>query len=154
MTRLAWNNAHHYANCLECNTSFNCAPSVKRKFCSQKCYWDNMTKRRGTGTSGWKGGITEANKKERMLFHNTIRKEVLQRDNYTCTECSIQGGRLQVDHIKSWATYPHLRFKYTNCRTLCEGCHYKITFGKSKPSHVLLWGINLKNFNKQVRIVS
>lgn len=51
------------------------------------------------------------------------RKEVFDRDGYTCQECGIRGGVLNADHIKSWAYYPELRFDRNNGRTLCIDCH-------------------------------
>jgi len=73
-----------------------------------------------------------------------MQKEVFERDNYTCQMCDERGGKLQVDHIQSWAEYVELRFDMKNLRTLCMDCHYLITFGKKKPEGVI-WGHNLKH---------
>ena len=59
------------------------------------------------------------------------RKTVLERDNYTCQDCGVRGGSLQVDHIKSYALYPDLRWLLTNGRALCISCH-KRTFSYAK----------------------
>ncbi|MCR4291104.1 MAG: HNH endonuclease [Candidatus Scalindua sp.] len=95
----------------------------------------------GEKSPHWKGGITPKDRLERLKFRETIQKEVLKRDNYSCQLCGSTGD-LQVDHIQSWADYVDLRFSMDNCRTLCMGCHYKITFGKSKPKDIV-WGYNL-----------
>jgi hypothetical protein len=55
--------------CLSCGEEFFVCPSwIKRKFCSQKCYWQDMTKRKpwnygikdtkhmGPNSNHWKGG--------------------------------------------------------------------------------------------------
>lgn len=56
----------------------------------------------------------------------TIRKEVLARDNYTCTKCGVRGGRFapvtfHVDHIIPVGRGgSHAK---ANLRTLCTSCH-------------------------------
>ena len=60
--------------------------------------------------------------------------------------CDQVGGSLSVDHIKSWANYPELRFREDNCRTLCMACHYYITFKRKLPQGVV-WGHGL---NKRI----
>lgn len=94
----------------------------------------------GENNPSWKGGITPKNKLERKLFRDTIRKQVLERDDYTCQICGQRGVKLQVDHIQSWADYEDGRFDINNCRTLCMSCHYFITFGKPMASSVNTWG--------------
>ena len=94
----------------------------------------------------WKGGITTKDKLERIKFRKYIQKKVFERDNYTCQICDEQGGKLQVDHIQSWAEYVELRFNIENCRTLCQECHYEITFKKPMPQTIKTWGHNLKYY--------
>jgi 5-methylcytosine-specific restriction endonuclease McrA len=101
---------------------------------------------RGEKCYRWKGGITPENRMERHKFRQEIQKIVLERDNYTCQLCSKRGVALQVDHIQSWAEYPDLRFNVNNCRTLCDKCHYFVTFHKAMPDKVIRWGQNLKHF--------
>ncbi len=94
----------------------------------------------------WKGGITPFLEAERARFRKTIQKEVLKRDNYTCQLCGTRGGILHVDHIQSWDKYIELRFEMSNCRTLCQKCHYKITYGKPMTEKSIYWG-NAKGGN-------
>jgi len=103
-------------------------------------------KKRKSGSShyNWKGGITSENKRQRALFRNTCHKQVLERDNFTCGECSKKGINLHVNHIKEWAKFPELRFDLKNCVTLCVECHYRKTYGKEKKKNVV-WGNNLKH---------
>lgn len=88
----------------------------------------------------WKGGITPESKKERSRFLKYMRKKVFERDSYTCTFCFTRGETLHVDHIKSWAEFPELRFQLENCRTLCRRCHFEITFGYPMPEEST-WGL-------------
>lgn len=99
----------------------------------------------GSNGPGWKGGITSENKRQRSLFRRTMQKAVFERDDYICQICLERGGILQVDHIKSWADYPELRFVMDNCRTLCVDCHYEITFGVPMPSTTKTLGQKYKD---------
>lgn len=90
----------------------------------------------------WKGGRTTEDRAERARFHKYFRVKVMQRDNYTCQVCDNYGVEVQVDHIKSWADNPTLRFDLNNCRTLCTPCHYYLTYKKKMPRGIT-WGRNL-----------
>lgn len=80
----------------------------------------------GKKNSNWKGGITPVNAKIRAsLKYKKWREKVFKRDKYTCVWCKQVGGELNADHIKQFAYYPKLRFKLSNGRTLCIGCHKK-----------------------------
>lgn len=54
------------------------------------------------------------------------RKQVFDRDLYTCKKCGQIGGNLNAHHIKEFAKYPKLRYEVNNGITLCESCHKKI----------------------------
>lgn len=55
--------------------------------------------------------------------YKTLRKQIFNRDAFTCQMCLHKGGKLEMDHIKEWRNYPHLRYDLDNCRTLCRDCH-------------------------------
>lgn len=82
----------------------------------------------------WKGGITPVNLKIRgSLEYRLWRESVFKRDDFTCIWCKQKGGRLNADHIKSFADFPELRFAIDNGRTLCEKCHRTTdNFGRRK----------------------
>ncbi len=103
---------------------------------------EQLQKLRGANHYNWKGGITTHDRQERIRFQRTMQKAVFERDSYKCQICSSNGD-LQVDHIKSWADFPGLRFVLDNCRTLCAKCHYRITFNREMPRSVKGWGHNL-----------
>lgn len=86
------------------------------------------------------GFISSEKEKARQDFRQQVHSQVLRRDNYTCQICEQYGGYLNVDHIKSWAEYPELRHEISNCRTLCQACHYYITFKRKMPK-LSKWGI-------------
>lgn len=95
----------------------------------------NANIKRGADHTMWKGGVTPLYKTIRKSpEYKQWREAVFMRDNWTCQECGIKGGKLHPDHIKPFATYPELRFDISNGRTLCVECHRKT------PT----WGSNVK----------
>ena len=88
----------------------------------------------GERNPNWQGGITEKNKLARnCASYRDWRNAVFVCNNYTCQICGTRGGRLHVDHIKSFARYPDLRFNVSNGRTLCVECH------KNTESYLNRW---------------
>jgi len=83
----------------------------------------------------WKGGISYSKRTIRYCLMNhkeykKWRKDVFERDDYTCQNCkSKRGGNLEAHHIKGWDSYPNLRYCISNGLTLCKSCHYQ-TFTK------------------------
>lgn len=77
---------------------------------------------------------------ERMLGRYIIggmsatkwRKEVFNRDNYTCLICNQYGGALNAHHLDGWGWCKERRFDITNGVTLCVSCHndYHKIYGK------------------------
>lgn len=152
--------------CANCGKSMSVRPSdLKdgRKYCSRDCLKPMYSKlftgnKNAAGPSprkgkkmpqhsgekhwNWKGGITAEDHSERVRFRRTMQTNIFVRDDYTCQICSTHGVSLQVDHIKSWAKYPELRFEESNCRTLCMACHYYVTFKRKMPEGIV-WGHNL-----------
>ena len=88
----------------------------------------------GSKNPNWKGGVSPINKRiRRSSKFFQWRKQVFERDNYTCQLCFKRGGELHPDHIKQFAYYPKLRFELSNGRTLCKECHMKTkTWGFKK----------------------
>lgn len=81
---------------------------------------------RGENHPNWQGGKTESNAKIRnSLEMKNWRREVFERDDYTCKVCGKKGGRIRADHIKPFCLFPELRFVVSNGRTICEKCDLK-----------------------------
>lgn len=132
--------------CNQCEKNFTPKYVQGRHFfCSNKCSAKNNgaklkgVKRpqySGAKSGGWRGGVTPINESLRKgTEYKEWRSKVFERDNYTCKECNMRGGRgkkiiLNADHIKPFAFYPELRFEISNGRTLCIDCHRKTdTYG-------------------------
>lgn len=101
----------------------------------------------------WKGGVSPINKLLRgSLEYRNWRESIYERDNYTCVQCGERGGKIDPDHIISFASiiekvkfeqgvdrlydkcinYP-LLWDINNGRTLCRSCHKKTdTYGRPK----------------------
>ncbi len=89
--------------------------------------------KRGSKSHFWKGGLTEINKLIRQSIEYKLwREAVFTRDKFTCQLCKQLGGKLNADHIKSFALYPEFRTSIENGRTLCHPCHKKTeSYGKN-----------------------
>jgi 5-methylcytosine-specific restriction endonuclease McrA len=56
------------------------------------------------------------------------RRKILKRDNKTCKMPGCQSKtRLQVHHIRKWASASALRYELSNGITLCSTCHKSIS---------------------------
>lgn len=91
----------------------------------------------GENHYNWKGGISPENNLIRMSQEMMKwKKDVYNRDFYTCQSCKIKGGKLNAHHIMNFADYPELRTALDNGITLCEKCHIQFhqVYGKSKTN--------------------
>ena len=153
--------SHH---CSECGSEI----CVKNAVCGSGVCSTCLGKDKiGNKNPSWKGGTTPLIRSIRhMAEYKKWVKEVFKRDDYTCQDCGIRGGKLEAHHIqgKEFAilfklflkeynqfsplddkeTLIRLSMKYqpfwdlSSGKTLCEDCHTK-TMGISRES--------IKNFN-------
>jgi hypothetical protein len=94
----------------------------------------------GKNHYNWKGGKGSVNNLIRKSYeYRQWVQDILKRDNYTCQECGIYGGQLQVHHIKPFAIIileNKIKKKqdalecfelwdFENGQTLCIPCHKK-----------------------------
>lgn len=84
----------------------------------------------GNKRYNYKGTTPELERLRKSSQYKLWRKEVFERDDYTCRFCGKRGGDLHADHEKPFAFFSELRFVIDNGRTLCEDCHRKTdTYG-------------------------
>lgn len=117
-----WKGGKVELKCQQCSNSFmvNIGRASVAKFCSIKCKTDNSNK----------GRTKEHERIRKSKAYKIWRKQVFERDNYTCVICNIKGGNLHADHIQPFALWPELRLNLDNGRTLCVDCHKKTeTYG-------------------------
>ena len=116
--KISKNNARYWANHRMSDEHIKKAIKALKPYQSGKNHWN------------WKGGITPILKKLRMVpAYNRWRKEVFERDNYTCQKCQKVGGRLRAHHIVPFAKLIYkknwkLLWDINNGTTLCLDCHY------------------------------
>ena len=149
-----------FKKCIYCGNNFyvkQCQLEIK-KFCSKECHYasmkgksfceDNQFKKGfipwhknklvpifakfGIKNPMWKGGIVDPYRKLKDCSEwKHWRKDVFERDNYTCCDCGHKGGTLHPHHLFERSKYPELIFEVSNGRTLCKDCH-KNTLRKEK----------------------
>lgn len=76
--------------------------------------------------------IRQSQEGRRCEEYKEWRKNVFERDDYTCRHCGEKGCRLNAHHILSYANFPELRYELENGITLCEDCHKKCHRKKSE----------------------
>lgn len=117
--------------CEWCEKEYKTYKSTKNKtrFCSKQCRndWQSYMMS-GENHHNWQGGIAEQRSLDWVSReYKKWRKQVFERDNYTCQLCGDNtGGNLNAHHIKSYKDYPKLRRELTNGITLCERCHIEV----------------------------
>lgn len=84
------------------------------------------------------------------------KKQIKERDKYRCRwPGCLSCKRLEVHHIKKWATNPESRYSLANGITLCNRCHKMI---QNKEEHyeeffmkILEWDFidRIKDMNKK-----
>jgi len=163
-------------NCLTCNKEFKRLVSAinSKTFCSKSCYWRWLSEnvippsqkgkkpwnknkpwfsRRGGNHHNWKGGISKINNNSRQLFMHTIeykiwRRNIFERDDFTCQICGEKGGKLRANHIKRYVDYPNSRININNGITICEGCDLRWVLHREKDWESYFY------FNLSIRKIS
>lgn len=87
-----------------------------------------MGKYMGEKSGMWKGGITPEKRRFYCSWnYSNWRKQIFERDNYTCQICgSNKGGTLQAHHILPRQTFPKLSLNISNGITVCKNCHKQL----------------------------
>lgn len=81
---------------------------------------------KGSANPNWKNGKTQFIRDYRRSYeYMEWRKQVFERDKYTCQDCGEIGGHLRAHHIFPYKDFLSLRFEINNGITLCQPCHIK-----------------------------
>lgn len=118
-----------------------------------------MTQRfSGESSPRWKGGVARQ-RSERFTYDYIVwRKNVFDRDLYTCQCCKRKNHKgnndtvyLNAHHIFNWKDNPNLRFNIDNGITLCTDCHNKFhsKYGKTNTTDIQLNEF-LINYGKKI----
>jgi hypothetical protein len=93
------------------------------------CRWCGIEARSAENSYLWQGGISSENHIARTCGEALrFKKDVLERDNYTCQCCGANRlgsnrTKLSVHHKYNFSTHKHLRYDIDNGITLCADCH-------------------------------
>ena len=139
---------HPQIPCLMCGQPFLPRRSAQR-FCSTSC--GNKQPHRLALLRANRGNRPRLGHQDRRgsASQQDWRRQIFERDDYTCQMCGERGGRLEVDHIKPYADYPELRLELSNGRTLCVGCHKKTpTYGWAR-----YWGRRARERTAQMGLM-
>ena len=127
--------------CDNCGEEFNTTASEDYDHCSRECFLeahsDHMA---GQGNPAYVDGTSKKKRCYRGPHWAKTRKEVYQRDGYTCQRCGVKcisrkayngenGGKLiQAHHIKEYETPEDNTLD--NLTTLCARCHGEVEGGE------------------------
>lgn len=76
----------------------------------------------------WNINLTDEDREDKryILGYKEWRKEIYERDNYTCQVCGDnKGGNFVAHHMNGWDLFIEERLLVENGITLCEPCHNK-----------------------------
>jgi hypothetical protein len=80
--------------------------------------------KKGDKGSNWKGGVSTENRIAYCsLDYRTWRKDVFERDGYTCQKTKIRGHKLHPHHVYAFAKHHDLRYDVKNGITLSISEH-------------------------------
>lgn len=92
--------------------------------------------RRGASHPRWNPNKEDAARMKERAFpaYYEWRRQVFQRDSYTCVCCGQHGGKLNAHHLASWSKFPELRLDVFNGVTVCGTCHdaFHLLYGKHR----------------------
>ena len=120
-------------NCIFCNSEFEIdvyqrdGGDLDKVYCSKECSdKDRGLKHRGSNHWNWQGGKPRTRKEMNTPEYKEWRKQVFERDNYTCQKCGDHGKVINAHHSKSWKDHIESRYNVSNGITLCNKHHLEI----------------------------
>lgn len=81
----------------------------------------------GENNPSWNPNLTDEDRENRRVYQGNSqelwRKQVFERDDYTCQCCGKRGGKLNAHHLDGYNWCKERRFDIDNGVTLCRECH-------------------------------
>lgn len=112
-------------NCQSCKIEFTKKPNTKGKFCSYKCYWENLKGQRLSPHTEFKKGDTEGNKawnwKGNKVGYHALHSWIYRKLGKP-QECKFCGSIKTLE----WANVSQeYKRELSDWMALCKKCHYK-----------------------------
>ena len=133
--------------CDNCGNEFKRSKSQIRgnhNFCNRQCFCQWLSKNiRGENHPNWQGGLSFES--HGIEFNNLLRKDIRQRDDFSCQVCSVveNGKPHDVHHID----YDKRNNDPGNLITLCHSCHSKTNFNRQYWQNHFMFSMQLRREN-------
>lgn len=114
-------------------------------YCSNECRWNGFSKfYSGENSPEYNHDkpLEERLKDRKYIEYYEWRKQVYEKDNYTCQCCGDnKGGNLVAHHILNYSEHDNLKIDINNGITLCKNCHklFHDTYGYTKNNEKQLY---------------
>ena len=114
-------------------------------YCSKECRWNGFSKfYSGENSPEYNHDkpLEERLKDRKYIEYYEWRKQVYEKDNYTCQCCGDnKGGNLVAHHILNYSEHDNLKIDINNGITLCKNCHklFHDTYGYTKNNEKQLY---------------
>lgn len=106
--------------------------------------------RTGERNNWWRGGITADGSGYRGEDWPEVRAKALVRDNYSCQECHIANGKLDVHHKIPWHVSHDNSLE--NLVTLCSPCHKKADLKYIQENgHYPIMGVTISEEERKLK---
>jgi hypothetical protein len=100
-----------------------CYGNLLKDFYSCKICRNDAVK--GQNNWNWNPNLSDEERITQRKYeeYKIWRKNVFERDKYTCQICGIIGKKLNAHHLNSYSNNPESRVDINNGITLCKNCH-------------------------------
>jgi len=125
--------------CKNCKKPMYITPYyLKIKFyCSRKCKSVFQSQfMSGENNPGWKGGVGEPWKRWGAKFTRHYKKQIKERDNYTCQRCKILEKESRIKFVIHHKDFNPKNGSHSNLILLCNSCHMIIHNNLKKPTTI------------------
>ena len=122
-----------------------CNKNKTHLYCSRECQWKGWSKfysGKNSPEYNHEKSLDERLKDRKYIEYYEWRKQVYERDNYTCQSCGDdKGGNLVAHHKLNYSEHETLKTDIDNGITLCNKCHklFHDTYGYTNNNEKQLY---------------
>ena len=132
-----------------------CNKNKTHLYCSRECQWKGWSKfysGKNSPEYNHEKSLDERLKDRKYIEYYEWRKQVYERDNYTCQSCGDdKGGNLVAHHKLNYSEHETLKTDIDNGITLCNKCHklfhdtYGYTNNNEKQLHEFINNMSIRS---------